>query len=82
MFKVLLIVFAFFFLLFRVGGFFMKLLFGGMQAKQNQPFQKQSSQNKPKPKDGNVHIEHVPDNLKKGDKGFDGGDYIDYEEVK
>ena len=80
MFKVLLIVFAFFFLLFRVGGFFMRILFGGMQAKQQQPFQKNASQHKPK--DGNVRVEHIPEEPKGKKKGFEGGDYIDYEEVK
>jgi len=77
MFKVLLLIFVFFFVLFRIGGFFLRLIFGRMQTRQNQNFNRSSHQ---KPADGNVHIDHIP--KEKESKNYKGGDYIDYEEVK
>lgn len=79
MFKILL-AFLFFFVLFRVGGFFLKLLFGGFSTPRNQPH---SSQTGRKPRDGNVHIDHVPKDDKKKKAGhYKGGEYVDFEEVK
>lgn len=77
MFKALLIIFAFFFIVFRIGGFFMRLFFGGVQTRQQQANNRNAQQ---KPVDGNVNIDHIPDKNKKD--SFKGGDYIDYEEVK
>ncbi|MDH5476529.1 MAG: hypothetical protein OEX22_12605 [Cyclobacteriaceae bacterium] len=76
MFKALLIIFAFFFIIFRIGGFFMRLFFGGIQTRQQQATHRNSKQ---KYDDGNIHIDHIPDTKK---EDFKGGDYIDYEELK
>lgn len=37
-----------------------------------------------KPKDGNVSIDYIPEDKKKkkSSKNFEGGEYIDYEEVE
>ena len=78
MFKLLLIFFALFFIIFRVGGFFLRLLFGGVQRTNQANYNRSNQQHKPK--DGNVNVDYIPDE-KKGKKNFKGGDYIDYEEV-
>ncbi|MEP2773346.1 MAG: DUF4834 family protein [Fulvivirga sp.] len=39
--------------------------------------------NKKKPTDGNVNIDYVPNGKSKKDKkGFKGGEYVDFEEIK
>ena len=36
-----------------------------------------------KTRNGNLKIDHTPDdNQKNSSKGYDGGDYVDYEEIK
>ncbi len=72
MFKFLLLTFVFFYVLFRIGGFFMRVLFGRMQ----QP-PKQSSYRK-----GDVFVNNQPAAKIKEKKNYSGGDYIDYEEVE
>ncbi|MFD2034170.1 DUF4834 family protein [Belliella marina] len=45
--------------------------------------QQQAQQRNTNPKNGNVHVDHIPDNFKaKRSKEIKGGDYVDYEEVK
>ena len=80
MFKFLLLLFVFFFVIARVGGFFLRLLFGGMQRTHQTQQQHRSGHNQ-QPKDGNVNIDYVPQEKAKKDE-FKGGDYIDYEEEK
>ena len=72
MLKFLLILFAFIYLTFRIGGYIMRL-FLGSSGKQNQSF-------KQRPKDGNVSINYDPKE-KRNQKGYQGGEYVDYEEV-
>jgi hypothetical protein len=48
-------------------------LFLGSSGKQNQSF-------KQRPKDGNVSINYDPKE-KRNQKGYQGGEYVDYEEV-
>ena len=79
MFKFLLIAFLFFFVLFKVGGFFLRLLLGGFSTDRNHQTSTHSTR---KPKDGNVHIDHIPNDNKKKSGDFKGGEYVDYEEVK
>lgn len=43
----------------------------------------QSQKRNTTPKNGNVHVDHIPENFKaKRSKEIKGGDYVDYEEVK
>ncbi|WP_394366606.1 DUF4834 domain-containing protein [Cyclobacterium salsum] len=52
-------------------------------ADQVQAAQREEARKKNKPKDGNVNVDFVPGDQKKGSSGnISGGDYIDYEEVK
>ena len=38
--------------------------------------------NRKHPGEGNVNIDYVPEDGKKGSKKYRGGDYVDFEEVK
>jgi hypothetical protein len=53
------------------------------QFRQQQQAQQRYTQQQqpPKQKVGNINIDYVPDNGK-NKKTFDGGEYVDYEEVK
>lgn len=45
--------------------------------------QQHAQQRNTTPKNGNVHVDHIPENFKaKRSKEIKGGDYVDYEEVK
>lgn len=70
--KYLLIGIIIYYLISKVGKFFLHLLFG----KPNEPKQQHS---KGSSTFGNIKINYKP---KKDDKDFKGGEYIDYEEVK
>ncbi len=60
----------------------MRIFFGSLGTNRTaRNFSDTQSSYKKKPKDGNVNIDFVP--KKKGKKGdFDGGEYVDFEEVK
>ena len=66
MLKVILFAIIFFYAIYRVSGFLVKLFGTGAQAQQR---------NHPR---GNVRVNKTPDKSK---KSFNGGEYIDYEEV-
>ena len=66
MLKLLLLVVIFFYALYRFGGLILKVLSFGSSPQQNN-------------KRGNVNVDSNPN---KDKKHFDGGEYVDYEEVK
>ena len=76
--KAILLILIVFFLLFRLGGFFLRSLFGQgpAQTKEGERSQKFT------PRDGNVTVDYTPDDKKNKKKDFDGGEYVEYEEVK
>jgi len=77
MLKFLLIVFIISYAVYKLGGFFFKVLtLGGNATPQNQ---RQARPSK-RPSGGNVDINYVPKNGEKDD--FKGGEYVDFEEVK
>ncbi|MBU2915440.1 MULTISPECIES: hypothetical protein [Reichenbachiella] len=81
MLKFLVLFILFFWIVFKLGGFFMRMFLGNMVNQNRQQSAQQHQQRQPQ--DGNVHIDFVP---KKGTKAanksdFKGGDYVDYEEV-
>ena len=43
---------------------------------------KQQQQPRRKPGNDKIHIDYNPDKDKKSSKGYDGGEYVDYEEIK
>jgi hypothetical protein len=77
MLKFLLIIFLFFFILFRLGGFLLKMLGGPSR----QDRAKGRKGRKYTPPGGNVSVDYEPKNEKKK-KDFEGGEYVDYEDVK
>jgi len=86
MFKLLLITFLIIFIFVKVGGFIMRMLFSGFVKKyQNTSGQNHRQSQYKKPSDGNVNIDYIPSEGKKGkpsNTDFKGGDFVDYEEVK
>ena len=82
MLKFLIIIFLAGYIFYKVGGLLFRSLFGtlnnGQYSRGN--FQGRTSNNT-KPKDGNVNIDYIPDD-QKNRKNFDGGEYVDYEDVK
>lgn len=84
MLKFLVISFILFYIIFKLIGFFFKMLLRGNASQQQQ--QNRSNGHQKKPSDGNVNIDYIPNNGKKSEQrspsNYKGGDYIDYEEVK
>lgn len=69
MIKIILFAVLFFYALYRVGGFLLKILSLGAT----------NSQDSRRPKDGSVHVDSNP---KENKKSFEGGEYVDFEEIK
>ncbi|PIB36907.1 hypothetical protein BFP72_16605 [Reichenbachiella sp. 5M10] len=82
MLKFIVIFFLFFWIVFKLGGFLVRMFFGNMANQSRQNTTQQNYQQR-QPSEGNVHIDYVPKQKKgKVDKhDFKGGDYVDYEEV-
>ncbi len=69
MIKLILFAVLFFYALYRVGGFLLKILsLGATNPQENR-----------RPNDGNVHVDSNPNRDK---KSFEGGEYVDFEEIK
>jgi uncharacterized protein YxeA len=83
MLKFLLILILVIYLLYKVGGFLFKIMFLGSPNYQ-QRSQNGYERNHRKAQDGNLNIDYVPkkERGEKTGKGFKGGDYVDFEEVK
>lgn len=85
MFKFLLLLFLFIYIIAKLGGFILRALFSGFssQARQ-QTFHSQSQRAQQRqPRDGNVSIDYNPKEKRQSKDGgnFKGGDYVNYEEV-
>ena len=85
MLKFLIIVVLVSYLLFKVIQFLFKVLIigaGGQEAyRRQQGYQQQ--QNSTRQKRGDISIDYVPkDGKKNSSSNYDGGEYVDYEEVK
>lgn len=84
MLKFLIIIGLIAYVFYKVGGALFRMFFLGasQQARyQNQRYREQTQQSRKAP-GGNVNIDYVPQKEDKSNKGFKGGDYVDYEEVK
>lgn len=78
MLKFLILLFVVCYVTYKLGGYVLRALHGTLGNDPNQ----RNFKNRPKRKtDGNVDIDYVPQD-KKENKGFKGGEYVDYEEVK
>lgn len=72
------------FLFFKLLNLFFRVLLGGSATNRsdNRTYQNQQYQSG-RGNDGNVNIDHVPnEGSKKTPKAFKGGEYVDYEEIK
>lgn len=80
MFKFLLIIFLISYVLYKVGGFFFRMLFMNLTQQQSQ--RGNARQQQKRPADGNVSIDYVPEEKSKKRAGMKGGEYVDFEDVK
>lgn len=82
MFKFLLLLFLIIYIVAKLGGFIMRMLFSGYSGQTRQ--QSYQSGGQRKPKDGNVNIDFNPNDSRrsKSSGNFKGGDYVNYEEVE
>jgi hypothetical protein len=76
MLKFLLIFFVIAYLAFRLGGLLIRFMMGGLGNNRNT-----NRTFTTKPKDGNVSV-NIDPKKDRGKKGFQGGEYVDYEEVE
>ncbi|MFT6867983.1 MAG: hypothetical protein ACJA08_002830 [Cyclobacteriaceae bacterium] len=80
MLKFLLIIFLISYVVYKLGGFLVRMLF--INATQQQNHKNTSNTTTRKRTSGNVNLDYVPEEGKKGKTDFKGGDYVEYEEVK
>lgn len=73
MLKFLLIIFVFLYVVFRLGGYLVRILTGNSGQSGGGSFER-------RPRDGNVTVK-MDSKDKKDQKGYQGGEYVDYEEV-
>lgn len=67
---------------YRVAGFLFRLVFGSLRSDPGR-FQNEYRQHKKRAPGSNLNIDQVPQPKSKSKKtGYDGGEYVDYEEVK
>lgn len=83
--KFLIILILVCYVFYRVGGFLFKMLFLGATERYKYSTQDQEYKKPPRSaRDSNLNIDYVPKKEKETDKPdrFQGGDYVDFEEVK
>jgi len=75
-----------FYFLFRVAGFFFRVLTGGLGARaayQHSQNNQSNQKSRRKTNADGVSIEYAPENKsKRSASNFKGGEYVDYEEIK
>lgn len=86
MFKFLLLLFLFIYIISKLGGFILRTLFSGFSSQtRQQTYHSQGQQTQQRqPKDGNVIIDYNPKEKRQSKDGgtFKGGDYVNYEELE
>ena len=81
MFKFLLILILLIYVFYKSAGFLFKLVFGNLRSDPGSFQQRQQHYSKKAP-NSNLNIDNVPQHKTNNKSGFDGGEYVDYEEVK
>ena len=85
MLKILLLSILIFYIFMKVGGLVLRTLFGSLGSDRNQHQFTNAGQRPTKrhrPRDGNLNVDSMPDNKsKRKGKDYQGGEYVDYEEV-
>ena len=65
------------YVLYKVGSYLFKIFFLGASGYSEARFEQNDHRRR-----GDINIDYVPKGRDKSSKGYQGGDYIDYEEVK
>ncbi len=85
MLKFLILSILVFYIFMKVGGLVLRVLFGSLGSDRNQRHFTNDRQRPPKryrPRDGNLNVDSMPnDKSKKKGNDYQGGEYVDYEEV-
>ena len=79
--KFLLILILIIYVFYKSAGFLFKLVFGNLRSDPGSFQQRQQHYSKKAP-NSNLNIDNVPQHKTNNKSGFDGGEYVDYEEVK
>ncbi|MEQ8906306.1 DUF4834 family protein [Ekhidna sp.] len=82
MLKVIIILILIGYVCYRVTNFIFSGIFRGFTQHQQFGRQEQYQRSSRRARDGNLNIDKVPTGKSNKDKGFSGGEYVDYEEVK
>ena len=81
MIKFLLILILLIYVFYKSAGFLFKIVFGNLRSDPGSFQQRQQHYSKKAP-NSNLNIDNVPQHKTNNKSGFDGGEYVDYEEVK
>lgn len=79
--KILLILILLIYVFYKSAGFLFKIVFGNLRSDPGSFQQRQQHYSKKAP-NSNLNIDNVPQHKTNNKSGFDGGEYVDYEEVK
>ncbi|MEQ8358380.1 MAG: DUF4834 family protein [Cytophagales bacterium] len=82
--KILLVLFLVYFLVFRFFGLLIRPFLSFLFTQQGNRYNSESfgSGGSQRTREGELKIDHVPNDKAKKGKNFDGGEYVDYEELK
>jgi hypothetical protein len=86
--KIILLTLLLIYISVRIGGFIFRTMFWMLGARSGvrnaqRPTYGPTYANGRSRREGEVHVEHIPEEeIKKRRAGFNGGEYVDYEEVK
>ncbi len=81
MLKFLLILVLIIYVFYKTAGFLFKMVFGGLRSDPGH-FQNRSQQYSKKAPNSNLNIDKVPHDNSSQNPKYDGGEYVDYEELK
>ena len=81
MLKFLLLLILLIYVFYKTAGFLFKIVFGNLRSDPGSFQQHQQHYSKKAP-NSNLNIDNVPQHKTNNKSGFDGGEYVDYEEVK
>ena len=81
MIKFLIILVLIIYVFYKTAGFLFKMVFGSLRSDPGQ-FQGRRRQSTRKAPGSNLNIDKVPRDQKSKKPGYDGGEYVDFEEVK
>ncbi|MEP1035286.1 DUF4834 family protein [Ekhidna sp.] len=80
MIKILIVLILVGYVFHKIASFFLRGMFKGFSSKDQ--FGNQYSTNSRRAPNGNLNIDKVPNRGSKKGENFDGGEYVDYEEIK